>query len=228
MESFNIIKGNNTNISGNAWAGAGINNHNPSLTGQSVPPRIEPDKPSFLVEAPVTPPLLQGFNSGTIPQDGLSVEPGTYGKLTINGNSTTTLKGGTYYFSAVDAGRSGLTLRLDLSEGPITVFITGKVNFSGSVEVSTDGVNWTRINELEHNTAKELAQKVYWENHGTFTIATNNSIRQWFGTVLSKQTITLNSGFYGVGAFVTTEGNLDIASNPTVIYSIADFTRNSW
>ncbi len=231
----NIFMENNTNISGQSWAGGGINHHNPNKIHQPVPPRIKPSAPSVCIKEPIPPPRMQSFAAGkediVVPQfDTIIIEPGEYGRLQFSDKSTVTLKGGVYKFSEINGANSQLTLRLDLSNGKdIKVFTVGNVRYTGPIEVSVDGSTWLRISELDTSTAEMLARKVYWENHGNFTITTNNSIRQWFGTVLSKNNITLNSSFYGIGAYATVEGTFDIkSSNPNITYIIADFARENW
>ena len=218
-----IERQNNTNISGSAFDGS-----------SPAPPRIDPQPPAYCISGPVAAPPLQSFTSGehdiTVPQSGtLAIAPGDHRHLIINGGSTTVLTSGNYVFSQVSGANWGQTLRLDLSSGQaLNVFVKGNLHFSGSVAVSLDGTNYTRIDNLDVESAKVLARLVYWEIHGDFTITTNNSIRQWFGTVLTQNDMDLASGFYGVGSYAVTSGKITIDSNPTMHYSLADFAKNAW
>lgn len=229
-------------ISGDSFAGGSRNDHQPSSTFQDTPPRVEPLPPTGCPPPP-PPPQLQSFTSGTtdvtIPQNGnMTLNPGTYGDVSIGGGATITLEAGDcmevgdpgcYVVNSFGPASWGQTLRLDLSTGDyITVFSVGDIGFSGPIEVSTDGVTYTDIQDIPIETAKELAKRVYWETHGTFTISQDNDPR-WFGTVLSEDGISLGSGFFAIGAFATVDGPIEIqGSNPNITFVIADFAYEHW
>ena len=230
-------------INGASYAAGNRNDHEPTSVFQSVPPRIPPTAPDGCPPPP-PPPRMQTFTPGnhdlSVPQGGnVSVEPGVYGNLDIGGGATVTLKAGNcsdvgesgcYVFRSFGPARWGQRLRLDLSTGErITVFTTGDVGFSGPVEISTDGINYTRISNLPDDEARALARRVYWENHGNFQITTINVIREWFGTVLSRNNISIASDYYGVGAIASVEGHVTLhPANPTILFIIADFAREHW
>ncbi len=249
----NLALQNNTHIRGDAYVGGNISIGSPgsidnNIDGTAhqnttVPPREEPIPPYACPD--VQKPRLQSFTGGTqnvtVPQSthDTIIPPGKYNILTINGGSTTTLRAGTcnevtdsgcFFFNAINGANWGQQLRLDLSPGErITVFVTGDVSYTGDVLVSADGATWTPIDELNQEIARELAKKVYWEVHGSFTIGTSNNKRKWFGTVLSKNNISFPSGFFGIGAYATVDGNITIqAANPEINYVVADFARDHW
>lgn len=221
-------------IVGTSQAGGSRNDHMPANVFMSVPNPTAPNPPSGCPPEP-PPPQKQVFtpsaNNITVPQGGsMTIPPGTYGTLTLGGNTVTTLQaGGTYIFQSFGPASWSQTLRLNLSTGDrITVFVSGPIAFSGRVEVSTDGVNYTRVRFMDTEEAKLLAKRVYWETHGSYTITTNNSIREWFGTVLSDGNVSLASGFYVVGAVATINGSVTSSSPQHVIFSIADFAVENW
>ncbi|MCH8474986.1 MAG: polymer-forming cytoskeletal protein [Opitutales bacterium] len=230
-------------VQGNTFAGGAINDFQSANTNMASPPRTEPTPPTGCPPPP-PPPSLQNFTAGAedivVPQNGsLVLAPGTYGDLTIGGGSTLTLQAGNcdetgdpgcYVFKSFGPGSWGQTLRLDLSTGDrITVLVEGPIRFSGPVQVSTDGVTFTNLNQIDVETAKQLTRRVYWETHQDMHITGNNGTRQWMGTVLSIGNITAESGFYGVGAFATLEGVIDLKpANPTMIFQIADFAFEQW
>lgn len=224
---------NNTNISGNSFAG-GENDHigrtaphQTALENQNSPPVI---RPQFLFSGTgniIQPPEFSVIepdfdNNINIPQSSGNyvIEPGVYGDLFIGGASTTVLKSGNYVFGNFDGARWGQTLRLDLSEGPINVFASGDIQFSGQVLVSENGTDWISLDDPYNEDLIRLAGKVYWETHGDLYITTNNSIRRWFGTAAVKGSITASSGSVMVGAFITKNGNIDLrSSNAVVVYA---------
>ena len=246
----NVILNRGTPIYGTVWAGGTISS--PDTTNQKgswyinqpVPPRILPTAPTACPDVPK--PQMQSFNDkvGTVdivvPQSGSStITPGKYRNLIFNGGATLTIHAGTckkvdddgcYYFNSFQGGKWGQTLRLDLSTGPdITIFSVGDIKHSGLVQVSTDGSNWHTINETTYqNTAKELAKRVYWETHGNFQVTTDNGTRQWFGTVLSQNNITLPSGAWIIAALATVNGSISTGANPIITYILADFARDHW
>lgn len=221
-------------ITGNSQAGGNRNDHTPANVFMSVPAPTAPDPPDGCPPTPPAP-LQQTFTANnnhiSVPQStSQTIVPGTYGNLTLGGGTTTTLQAGApYIFQSFGPGIWGQTLRLDLSTGSrITVFVEGAISFSGRVEVSTDGVNYTRVSSMDTDTAKLLAKRVYWETPTSFTITTGNGVREWFGTVLSGGNVSLAANFYVAGAVATINGTITSGANQTVIFSIADFAAENW
>ncbi|MCC5833529.1 MAG: polymer-forming cytoskeletal protein [Opitutales bacterium] len=233
-------------IQGHSYAGGNTNHLHPDSVFQPIPPRKAPWFPQLPEGCPPLPPdpKLQDFSpssdSISIPQSSnVTLSPGIYGDLFIGGATTLTLTAaqcdhidqpGCYVFRSIDGARWGQTLRLDLSgPGLISVFVEENVRFSGAVEISTDGINYTRISNLDYETAKEFARRVYWEIHGNFTITTHNSIREWFGTILTPGDLSFPSDYYGIGAYATIYGDIFAdPANPFIIYGVADFARKNW
>lgn len=244
----NVILNWGTPIYGTVWAGGTISS--PDTTNQKgswyinqpVPPRILPTAPTACPDVPK--PQMQTFTAGgadfVVPQSqSRTITPGKYGNLIFNGGATLTIRAGVcknvgdagcYYFSSFQGGKWGQTLRLDLSTGSdIIIFSVGDIKHSGPVQVSTDGSTWHTINETTYqSTAKVLAKRVYWETHGNFQITTDNGTRQWFGTVLSQNNITLPSGAWIIAALATVNGSISAGANPIITYILSDFARDHW
>lgn len=217
-----------TYIGGSSYAGGSINQHinadKNTNTNMGIPPRVAP---SFLPQQPVPPPSLTNFTpnmdkSINVPQSSNNyvIEPGIYGDLYVGGASTIVLKSGNYVFNSIDGARWGQTIRLDLSSGvPINVYSVGDINYSANVQVLVNGTTWTSIDKLDNQTAKTLAGNVYWETHGNFHLSNEGGV-QWFGAILSKGSITAESGATMIGAFATINGLLNIkTSNAIVTYA---------
>lgn len=124
-------------------------------------------------------------------------------------------------------------IRLDLSgTGNIHIAVEqGIINSFGRIqfEVTTDGSNWTAIQDLDRRTAVELAKRVYWEVYGDFNITQANN--EWFGTVLAAGDISLPDEFFAVGCFAVSGSSSEISlagNNHQIIYSVANFAVTNW
>jgi len=244
----NVILQNNTTILGSVWAGGTIPSYKTNISGaklenQPVPPRILPTAPTACPVVPKSQLQTQicptgGADIVVAQSSSKTITPGKYGNLTFGGAATLTIKAGDcsnygdagcYYFNKFQGGLWGQTLRLDLSTGPyITIFSCGDILHSGIVQVSTDGSTWQTITTMNINTAKELAKRVYWETAGNFQITTDNGTRQWFGTVLSKNNITIPSAAWIIGSLDIVNGVFSSDANATITYVLSDFARDHW
>jgi len=223
-------------------SGCTLTNHG-SIKSTVSPPCTSP------VKCPaITAPKLQTYTAGgsdvnVSSSEAKTLTPGKYGTVTFAYGGILTLKAGTcasvgdsgcYYFTKFTGGTdSSETLRLDFSTGSqITVFSVGDIKWSGPIQVSTNGTTWTDVGSLyssNRTSAETLAKKVYWETHGVFTMTSNGSTRQWFGTVLASSDMTIIDSAYVVGSLASASGSM--TSNTTSItlnYILADFARNNW
>lgn len=156
---------------------------------------------------------------------GHHIQPGVYGNLSIGGgNSRVILSSGTYVFNTINLAKSGHSLYLDLSNGPINVYSRGNIEHVGHVYLFVEEKQqWIKMDDLEKEKAIELAGKVYWETRGNFAVTEHmgNKHRHWFGTVLANNKITIPSGANLIGAFVVTEGKIDFkrGSQTTILYA---------
>ncbi len=214
-----------TYIGGNSYAGGNINQHMEDNINMSIPLR---ESPNFILKNPVDPPNLLSISPDMskdikVPQGSSNfiIAPGIYGDLIIDGASTVSFKSGNYIFNSIDGARWGQTLRLDLIDGSINIYVVNNIKYSGAIEVSQDGVNWIRIDNLNKETAVNLAGKVYWEVHGNFHLTDHNgNYRQWFGTILSNGDITTESGAQMYGSYSTIKGLINIkTTNARITYA---------
>jgi len=229
----------------NSFAGGRRNDHS-NLIYQNVIDPIEPDSDFGCPSTPppkkqtITPDLTKNivFSQFT-PISASTIAPGVYGRLQFGGGATVTLQAGTcsqpeqtgcYVFQSFGPASWGQTLRLDLStDGYITVLVKEDIEFSGPIFVKTKEFDYTRIENIPDETARELARRVYWETHGKFTVASSNGTRRWFGTVLSEGRIHLEGGIIGIGAFASINGGINVSGGTsTVSYVLADFAKLHW
>lgn len=223
----NISKENETFINKISQAGGNVNQHNPANINIEIAAENKPIKPQFPIVDMVIPPDLTVFspdtmNSISVPQSSsnYNIEPGTYGDLFVGGESTVTLKTGDYIFNSIDAGRWGQTLRLDLRDGPINIYSSGNIKYTGPVYVlSEKKPTWVRIDKLNEEDAIELAGRVYWETHGNFELNNDANPRQWFGTVMADENIKVGNPVTLIGAYVSRSGEINLGNNPTIIYA---------
>lgn len=183
---------------------------------------IDPEYPEG-VNAVQNPPL-QTFFAGTdkeIYSTNMDLSPGIYGDIIIenNGSKTTmvTLSSGDYYFKSL-VFKTGTKINLDLeSNGDINIFVEDDVNLGSNYQFLVSGKS---ISSVE----KEKASRVYLETHGKFTLPSNSD---WFGTVLSKETLSVGSGFTVVGILVSLE-ELSLSGGGSYTYVPSTFSTNNW
>lgn len=191
------------------------------------PPDLTPIEPATNKDKDIeVPPTSSGEHYKGI--KGHHIQPGVYGNLSIGGwNSRVILSSGTYVFNTINLAKSGHSLYLDLSNGPINVYSKGDINHVGDVYLFVEEKQqWIKMDDLvqqEKEKAIELAGKVYWETHGKFAVTKDggNEHRQWFGTVLANNKITIPNGANLIGAFVVREGKIDFesGSQTTILYA---------
>jgi hypothetical protein len=87
-------------------------------------------------------PGATGFSAGgsdktTANSGALTLAPGSYGAISLGGNSTLNLSAGDYFFNTLSAG-NGLDLNLTLNGGNVRVFVVGYIHL-GDVDVLPTG-----------------------------------------------------------------------------------------
>ncbi len=201
----------------------------------AAPPRLTPIPPTGFT-VPPTPKASTFTASGTnqnagwqtnliLPANtaaGVAVSGApSYGSLTLGGQNILTLSTGNYYFTSITANTQ-VTLRLNLSGGPINIFVTGAVNLGDTfrVQVSTDGTNYVAMTSASNS----LASKVYLETHSTLT---TNNLGQWFGTIYASDNINFGSSNTIIGSYYTAKALIS-GSSPTVTYVQADYAKANW
>lgn len=79
---------------------------------------------------PILPtPTVFASGGADVETGGITLLPGSYGKLEFAVGETLTLVGGNYYFDSW-LTKSGLDLTLDFTNGPINLYVTGDTKFS--------------------------------------------------------------------------------------------------
>ncbi|NLY44961.1 MAG: hypothetical protein GX053_03080 [Tissierella sp.] len=229
-----IYMGNNTFILGDSQAGGSINQHNIDNVNMIISPQNKPISPQF-DEIPLINTSIPLYNFD-IGNKNLELEPnwknpnvqfispGTYKNLIIKGENTVRFVNGDYYFDNIDANEWNVKLQLDLSEGPINIYVKNDLKFSGAnksidgISVSIDSKNFLEVNKLletNRNLAVELAGKVYWEVQNNFSIGNRN----WFGSVLSNNNFTVGDSPTIIGAYIVNNGTITFGNNPKIIYA---------
>jgi hypothetical protein len=145
-----------------------------SSVGGTVKGSVSPAPQAF---APVALPPATVFTSGganvTLNTfDNVTLQPGKYGALTLGGATDLHLSGGNYYFDSISSTGTFLDLYLDLTHGPINVFVTGDVEFKRVTP---------HVNGGDYKVAdSSLAGDVYLESHGNVTMS-----GEFFGSIYS-------------------------------------------
>ncbi|MEO8496003.1 MAG: Ig-like domain-containing protein, partial [Planctomycetota bacterium] len=132
------------------------------------------------VSLPPITPLDEDISTGT--GESTTLSPGNYGKLELGKNDVLHLSAGEYFFREIRADWN-VDLVLDVTEGEIAIFVSGKVEFGKDLDVSLVGGG---------------AENVYLETHGKFNLKKNG---EWFGTIFAPfDKIVLENGTQFVGA----------------------------
>ena len=123
----NVVVGGGTVVTGNVTAGTTISNSG-SISGTIAPNMPLPpiDAPAVAACAPFTPVTPSGWISGNYTYDAAK------GDLTVNGQNTATLAGGSYCLHSITLS-GGSTLAVS---GPVKVNLTGAFTASGNSTVN--------------------------------------------------------------------------------------------
>ncbi|PXW92073.1 hypothetical protein DES38_10388 [Streptohalobacillus salinus] len=151
----------------------------------------------------------------------ITLEPGEYGRVKINGRGPLVLKSGNYYFESLSSvPHTGV--KFDITDGPINVFVNGDVAIKtdmefyvkkGARDVKVDN-NFVRTHLDE---VKKFAGEIYFETHGSFTLPESTT---FIGTVIANQNFTAGHAATLVGAFAVNHGKMDIRDyGPNVYYA---------
>lgn len=112
----------------------------------------------------------------------LTLDPGSYRDLSIGTDKVLYLKAGDYYFNSISSN-SNLTLNLDVTSGPINIYVVGVVDFGSNHHTKLKGAG-TGVDYVDPSAATALASLVYLETLSKFNI---NSNTQWAGTVYASK-----------------------------------------
>lgn len=218
----NVENGNGNNIFGDVISGKHVINrgriHGTIIeNGEPIRPQ-DPIYPKALqfeayetIENPKLNKELLGHQPSTVKSiistNTLKLSPGNYGIIEFDTNQGGIIMlesgGSDYFFNSITGGNQQKTMRLDFSKGGnINIYIKNNLKWNGKIQISMDGINWLELKNLSEEEQKKLAERVYWETHGSFEMNEGGD-KHWLGTILSKGDIYVASNPYIVGAFVT-------------------------
>lgn len=218
----NINLGAQNTIKGQAYAGNQIIGSG-TIEGNRYTTPTAPTLPDYNDEEPVQGDIIltefeHGISNLNINQT-TTLEPGAYGEITFNGSSGPTLTSGDYYFkSLITVPNTGVTL--DITDGPINVYITGDADFKSGFDVKVKKGNreeeMSRTFVTNHlDEAKEFAGDIYFETHGSFTLPENST---FIGSVIANNNFTTGSNTTLVGAFAVNRGKFYTAPSAPILY----------
>jgi hypothetical protein len=170
-----ITKGSGTTIGGTETPSSGI-----------IPTPASPVAPTAY--SPITLPPTTVFGSGgpDVIKGGsqtTTLPPGSYGTLQLGTINTLNLSTGDYYFDSFSMGGSS-KLNLDVSGGPIRIFVTGNMTFGTSLQTTVTGGG---------------AEDINVETHGNFSLGGSG---KWFGFIFAPMgNIDVSSSAHLTGAF---------------------------
>ncbi len=140
----------------------------------------------------------------------LALAPGSYGAVSAKGAGTLCLSAGDYYFDSLSA--KGTKLMLDVSSGPISLYVSGNMALGKSDVFVKDGAGgYIGYGEAD----SDLAGLVYAEVHGGAKL----SGTEWFGTIYTPDGLlqankSVITGALYSGADLRLKGN-----GHTLVYS---------
>jgi hypothetical protein len=187
-QSYQVVANGDASIGGNAKIWGTLDATSATLgTGASVTGGVT--APSSTTFGAVSMWGATSFTAGGADQevdsglDQLTLGAGTYGALsTSQQNQTVTLSdAGNYYFNSMTA-QGGFKLEVDLTNGPVNIYVVGDVNFGAqNIQLMVKGAG-TGGAFVPIDQAQSLAGDIYLETKGTFTMGGNGA---WGGTVYS-------------------------------------------
>jgi len=176
-----VYLGWNVHVSGDVVYGTTLNQEPSALVSGGTSQGSTVVSPETFSAVGLPTPSIFAGGVGVVDEAGTSLAdplaPGTYGTLEAD---DIFLTGGTYVFSAIDVAKNA-DLYLDLSGGPIEIFVEGDAIFGGTnrtleVFVSDDGIDEVDMDDADAS----LAANVWLETHGTFRA---NRLSEWFGSI---------------------------------------------
>jgi len=143
-----------------------------SSNGGVVKGSVNPQPKAY---TPVTLPPATVFTSGgqnvTLNTfNDVTLAPGKYGALSLAGSTDLHLTGGNYYFDSIASTGTFFDLHLDLTHGPVNLFVTGDVDFK-RIRPIVNGGDYKLVDPA-------LAGNVYLESHGNI-----NMTGEFFGAL---------------------------------------------
>jgi predicted acyltransferase (DUF342 family) len=158
----------------------------------------------IIVPQPPTPPVSLSPAISLATFEDRTFTPGAYSDLILQGSNEISFTAGDYYFNNINMTGAFADMRLDLSGGPVRIFVAGDVNFN-QLSTFANGV-------AQDMADPSLAANVVLEAHGDVVLS-----RQFFGGVFApKGDVTLRSltdviGTVVAGDQVIAESSADVS-----------------
>lgn len=195
VDADSTILGNNSHITGTLTLPIG---ESPIIGGgSSVATLVQavPQAPDTFVNLVM--PAANVFTASDDEDDDVGVDdnsplvllPGIYGELASSNNVSITLSSGTYVFEQIVLG-GGVDITMDVSEGPIKIFVVGNVLTGNNTVMTVVGGD---------------ASDIYLESAGKVTLGGGNV---WHGTIYSTKSTEPNQQGITTGSNTSVSGGL--------------------
>lgn len=218
------IDGDNNTVEGDINAGkkVEINGHNNTVKGKINEDVSNPIKPKQPITSEVPLHTFEIGNKDVYEKSNeYYISPGAYRNLILKDRDTVKITAGNYYFNSANSA-TDISLKLDLSDGPINIFAKENISFGDRLKVfvSYDGMNYTEVNDNFVNNnrglAIELAGKVYWETYNNFSLSNDS---YFLGTVLAGKNISIGHRSKLIGAYIANKGISGELVETIIIYA---------
>jgi predicted acyltransferase (DUF342 family) len=201
----NVTLGVSSHVAGTVTHAGSLTIGGLSSVGGNV---IGPVSPNPIAYAPTLVPPATVFAAGGADLDlavfaDRTLAPGQYGTMTLRGSNKVRLTGGDYYFNAIASPGTFTDLHLDLTHGPINVFVTGDVQFQ-RVRAYVNGADYTLADPA-------LAADVCFESHGNIAMSGN-----FFGSLFAPQGDIATGTIGSVVGSVISGHNVTIGSSTSI------------
>jgi cytoskeletal protein CcmA (bactofilin family) len=133
----------------------------------------------------------------------IALAPGSYGKLSLGGTNNVQLRSGDYFFTSIESRTPfnfGNSLSLDLSNGPINIFVTGNIDLGTGTggNIFVNGLPaFMGLGQPNPAVNQALAGDVFLETLGNFT---GNGV--FFGTIFTPNGDINPTGLTVIGSLL--------------------------
>ncbi|GEM03347.1 hypothetical protein HMI01_03350 [Halolactibacillus miurensis] len=222
-----IRLGTDNKIEGNAYAGQQIIGDGIILGSRYVESEVEepifPTLPDYKGYTPMENKIaLSEFEYGSKKENinqTVTLEPGAYGEVKINGSGEVILKSGDYYFESLSSvPHTGV--KFDITNGPINVYVAENVDIKTDLEFHVKKGNRDVMidrNFISHHLdeVKSYAGDIYFETHGNFTLPESSN---FIGSIIVNNDFTVGNSSTLVGTFAVKEGKINIRDYGPQLY----------
>ncbi len=205
-------------VNGNVSAGGTITNSG-TISGSSLT-NVTPANPPLAYTAAPLPPATTFQPSGPDINAGGTLAPGSYGNVTEQTFQTLTLSSGKYYFKSFNLPQS-TDLQLNLTNGPIQIFVSGDVTSGNFVTTTVEGPGQSSysnvlVNSLPNPANESLASQVLIESLGDINISGGD-----FGTLFAPNGSIYTASAPTIGSLIANAG-VNVQNYSPVFYVQSD------